>query len=552
MSDSGRTAGAAPPSTGDPGPPGGPPAGVPPSGSRAAALVAGGILVSRLLGLVRQRLFAHYLGVGDAADAFTAAFKLPNFLQNLFGEGVLSASFIPVYARLHQRGDDAARRELAGAVLALLLLLTALIVLLGVTFAPQLARVVGALGYTGAKFELTVRIVRILFPGAALLALSAWSLGVLNSHRRFFLSYASAALWNVAMIATLLGFGPRSSETELVVWLAWGSVAGSLLQFAAQLPLAWRLLGGLRVRWATRSEEVRTVLRNFGPVFLGRGVAQVSGFVDASIVSLLGTGPQAILGYAQALYLLPVSLFGMSVSAAELPELARLSTGGDEAGAALRQRLEDGLRRIAFFVVPSAVAFLAFGDLIAGVIYGFQSGKFGEAEARWVWGVLAGAAVGLVASTLGRLYSSAFYALGDTRTPFRYAALRVLVSMTLGASLALLGPKVLGVDARFGVAGITIASGIAGWLEFAMLRRSLSVRTGRIGVPTRLLALLWSGALLGAAAGWGARLLNRGLPPLLHAALVLGVFGMVYWVFTWRTGVSEAADLRRRIFRRAS
>lgn len=521
----------------------------PPSGGRAAALVAAGILLSRLLGLVRQRLFAHYLGVSDAADAFTAAFKVPNFLQNLFGEGVLSASFIPVYARLHERGDETARRELAGAVLALLLLVTSVLVLLGVLLAPPLARIVG-LGYAGEKYELTVRLVRILFPGAALLALSAWSLGVLNSHRRFFLSYASAALWNVAMIATLLGAGPRSREADLVVWLAWGSVAGSLLQFLAQLPAAARLLGGLRVRWASSSGDVRTVVRNFGSVFLGRGVAQVSAFIDASIVSLLGTGPQAILGYAQLLYTLPVSLFGMSVSAAELPELARLSSGSEEAGAALRQRLETGLRRIAFFVIPSAVAFLAFGDLIAGLIYGFGSGKFGESEARWVWGVLAGAAVGLVASTLGRLYASAFYALGDAKTPVRFAALRVVVSTLLGATLALAGPRVLGIEPRLGVAGITIASGVAGWLEYLLLRRTLAKRTGAVSAPVRFLALLWGGALLGAAVGWGARWLNAGAPPVIQTVLVLGLFGMVYWVFTWQAGVSEAADLRRRVFRR--
>lgn len=526
-----------------------PPAGpTRPAGGRAAALVAAGILLSRVLGLVRQRFFATYLGVSDAADAFTAAFRIPNFLQNLFGEGVLSASFIPVYARLHERGEDEARREVAGAVLALLLLLTSVVALLGVVFAPQLTNVV-AKGYTGEKYELTVRLVRVLFPGAALLVLSAWSLGVLNTHRRFFLAYASAALWNVAMIAVLVGFGPRSAPPELVVWLAWGSVAGSLLQFVAQLPSALRLLGSLRLQARTHRAEVRSVVRNFGPVFMGRGVAQISGLVDAFIASLLGAGALATLGYAQLLYMLPVSLFGMSVSAAELPEMSRLTGALDDARDALRERLRKGLARIAFFVVPTSVAFVTVGGEIAGLIY--RSGRFGEAEAQWVWGVLAGAAVGLVASTGARLLSSAFYALGDTGTPFRFALVRVALSTSLGATLALQGPELLGIDPRWSVAGITVASGTAGWVEYALLRRAVTRRVGIVTPGAARLVPLWGGAVLAALVAWGVRWLNAGAPALLRSAFVLAAFGLVYWVVTWRAGVPEAQDLRRAVFRRA-
>lgn len=519
-----------------------------PGGGRAAALVAAGILLSRVLGLVRQRFFATYLGVSDAADAFTAAFRIPNFLQNLFGEGVLSASFIPVYARLHERGEHEARREVAGAVLSLLIVVTAAIVLLGIVFAPQLTAVV-AKGYTGEKYELTVRLVRVLFPGAALFVLSAWSLGVLNTHRRFFLAYASAALWNVAMIATLVGFGPRSTLPDLVVWLAWGSVAGSLLQFGAQLPSALRLVGSLRWYSRTHRAEVRAVVRNFGPVFMGRGVAQISGLVDAFIASLLGAGALATLGYAQLLYMLPVSLFGMSVSAAELPEMSRLTGALDDARDALRERLQAGLQRIAYFVVPTSVAFVTIGDEIAGLVY--RSGRFGLAEAQWVWGVLAGAAVGLVASTGARLLASTFYALGDTGTPFRFAVARVSLSTSLGATLAFLGPGILGIDQRWSVAGITVASGLAGWVEYALLRRASARRIGAVGPGAARLLVLWGGAALAAAVAWGVRWLNADAPALLRSAFVLAAFGMVYWVFTWRAGVPEAQDLRRAVFRRA-
>jgi putative peptidoglycan lipid II flippase len=217
------------------------------SGGQAASLIGAGIGISRLLGLVRQRVFAFYLGTSDAADAFAAAFRIPNMLQNLLGEGVLSASLIPVYSGLNARGDEAGRREVASAVLALLSMGTAVIVLLGVLFAPQITSVI-TIGYSGDKLALTTQLVRVLFPGAGLLVLSAWCLGVLNAHQRFFLAYASAAFWNMAMIGTLLYFGPRAGQVELVGWLAWGSVAGCFLQLADQWPAVMSVLGGLRRR----------------------------------------------------------------------------------------------------------------------------------------------------------------------------------------------------------------------------------------------------------------------------------------------------------------
>ncbi len=519
------------------------------SGGQAATLVGAGIFVSRLLGLVRQRVFAFFLGTSDAADAFTAAFRIPNMLQNLLGEGVLSASMIPVYSGLKARGDEDGRREVATAILALLSLVVAVVVLLGVLFAEQITSVI-AIGYSGEKLALTTRLVRILFPGAGLLVLSAWCLGVLNAHGRFFLSYASAALWNVAMIATLLYFGGRTNQVELVGWLAWGSVAGCVLQLVAQWAVVMTVLGGFRRRWERHRTDVGTVVRNFVPVFFGRGVTQLSGFIDTMIASLpiLGTGAQVTLQYAQLLYGLPVSLFGMAVSAAELPAMSSFIGHEHEVAEALRARLADGLRRIAFFVVPSAVAFVTLGDQLAELVYG--GGKFGPEQVRWVWGVLAGAAVGLVATTLGRLYSSAFYALRDTRTPMRFALMRVTTSIALGATLAVFGPRLLGIDPKWGVAGITIAAGLAGWLEFALLRRALTQRLGRVDLPGRTRGVLWGAAALAAALSWGVRVANAGAPMLVRTGLVLGIYGMTYWLVTWKAGIPEAVALRDRVFRR--
>ena len=394
-----------------------------------AALVASGISLSRIAGLVRDRVFAHYFGDSDAADAFRAAFRIPNLLQNLFGEGALSASFIPVYASLlaHKAEDEA--EKVACAVFCLLALAMSCLVLIGILATPFLASII-APGFGGAKLQLTISLVRILFPGAGLLAISAWCLGVLNSHRRFFISYSAPVAWNVMMIISLVGFGGRLEQFSLTKVLAWGSVAGSALQLGVQLPQVLRLIHRFRVVIGLTTESVRAVVRNFGPMLISRGVVQISAYIDTVLASFLPTGALAALVYAQTLYTLPVSLFGMSVSAAELPALSSASGEAHEVSAYLRNRLNAALRWIAFFVVPSAMGFLALGDVIAGAVY--QTGRFGHRDSVYVWAILGGSAIGLLATTLGRLYASAYYALRDTRTPLRFAVLRVLLTAVLG------------------------------------------------------------------------------------------------------------------------
>ena len=510
--------------------------------------VAAGILLSRLAGLVRLQVFAHYFGLeSDAADAFNAAFRIPNFLQNLFGEGALSASFIPVYAALVARGERRDADRVAGAVGTLLALLVSVLVLAGVLATPVLIAAI-APGFTGDKRELTIQLVRILFPGAGLLVLSAWCLGVLNSHQRFLLSYAAPVLWNAVMIATLVLFGPSSSLPRLAVLLAWGSVVGSFVQFAVQVPVVVRVAPDLRFALDLASEQVRIVSRNFVPVFISRGVVQVSAYIDALLASLLPTGAVTGIANAQVLYTLPVSLFGMSVAAAELPTMsgeAGTDAGGQEM---LRRRLDAGLRRIAFFVVPSAMAFLALGDVLVAAL--LQTGRFRHEDALYVWGILAGSAVGLLASTLGRLYSSSYYALRDTRTPLRFAIVRVVLTTVLGYLFAIPLPRLLGVPQAWGAAGLTASAGIAGWVEMLLLRRTLNARIGTTGLPASYVAKLWIAAAAGAAVAWAVKLSIPPLPPIVAALLIVGPYSVVFIAMSLALGVEGTMSMIKRVLRR--
>jgi putative peptidoglycan lipid II flippase len=528
---------------------------------RAAALVASGILGSRVLGFVRQGVFSGYLGASPAADAYNAALRIPNILQNLFGEGVLSASFIPVYAGLLARGERETADRVAAAVGAVLATLMAALVAVGMLGTPLLVATVAA-GFEPATRELTVQLVRIVFPAIGLLVMGAWCLGILNSHRKFLLSYLAPVASNLVLIATLLFYGPRAGgDARLATILAWGAVAGSAAQLLVQLPTVLRVAPGLVGRGARPGDStvasvvrahVRTVGRNFAPVLVGRGVVQISGYVDNALASLVAQGAVTVFTNAQTLYQLPGSLFGMSIAAAELPAMAALHGADDDVTRLLRARLSAALRRVAFFVVPSAMAFLALGDVFAAAAFGY--GRFTPADVRWVWGTLAGSAVGLLASTMGRLYASTFYALKETRTPLRFAVLRVGLTLALGYVGARYAPRLLGVDPKWGTAGLTATSGVAGWVEFFLLRRALNARVGVTGIPARAMARLWGAAALAAAAGWSAKLAVGAVavrPPALALAAAVGVsYGAAYLAATAALGEGESAALVARLRRR--
>lgn len=538
----------------------------PPRRGGYALLVAAGIFLSRIAGLVRQGVLTYFLGTTGAMSAFTAAQRIPNFLQNLLGEGVLSASMIPVYSRLLAENDRKTASRVAGTIASVLALVVAVIVVAGVLFAPLLVDLL-APGFEGDVRALTIAIVRIIFPGIGLLVLSAWCLAVLNSHRMFFIPYVAPVLWSLATIAAVLIFARGASAERAAIVASWGLLAGCVLQLLVQIPFVRRAAPEIRLAFDTALAPVRQVFRNFGPVVLGRGVVQVSAFVDEIFASFLSEAAMGAVGLAYTVYLLPFSLFGMSVSAAELPQMSSVTGSAEEIHRKLRERLRAGLRQIEFFVVPSAIAFLAIGDVLVAALY--QRGRFSTQSTHYVWIILIGYALGLVAGTKARLYSSAFYALNDAKTPLRFAVVRVAATALLGWALAFplrpwlaalvertLGlPRMDDAPLAIGAAGLAAASGIVSWIEYGLLRRALQRRAGRVPPDAGFHARIWGSGLAAALAGLAvARMAIPSLAPALHpipaAVVAAGAFGLTYLALAMALGVEETRAITRRLRRR--
>ena len=505
----------------------------PPPLARDARAVAAGILLSRVAGLVREKAIAFHLGAGLGAEAFRAALRIPNLLQNLLGDGVLSAAFVPSYSRAVAEGRDEDAGRLAAAVASALLLVTGALVAIGVLLAEPLTRLLTPGFPVGsAKFDLTVTLVRILTPSLGFLVLSAWALGVLSAHRRFFRAYVAPVLWNGAIIVGVTVAALRgATEIELARAVGYGALFGAVLQFLVQLPAVIRLVRLRPGRWRDVI-DLPQVVRSAGAVVAGRGVVQLSAYLDLVLASLLAAGAVAAIGYAQVLYLLPVSLFGMSVAAASLPGLSTSSR--TDRGPAAAQ-LADASRRVALFVVPTTVVYLALGDQVVAALY--RGGAFGAAETRQVAAVLAAYSLGLIATTQSRVLQSALYSIDEARVPARVASVRVAVGTLVGVAAMLVldawrmdafGPVRIGDTGlatpalraseesllRLGGAGLALGASVGAWLEYVLLRRAVRAR-GLLVTD----AAAWRRLGLAALAIVPGSLIGRGLASRLTATV---------------------------------
>ena len=550
-----------------------------------ARYAAAGMLLSKVSGLVRERILGNLFGVSAYADVWRLALRAPNNLQNLLGEQTLSAAFIPIYARLLEEGKEREAGRFAGAILGLLLATVCALVLIFVALAPWVVAILTpgllkdaeevAAGLRQVdRYPLVVQAVRITFPMAGILVFSAWALAVLNGHRRFFLSYLSPIFWNGAIVSALLVaawrgghlWSPDAAGTDIVE--SWvfvgliGALVGGLLQFIVQMPLVLRLCPQLRPSFDVKAPGVGKALKAVVPAIAGRGVVQLGFYIDMFLSSFLRAGAPGALGYCAALLNLVLGVFGMSVAAAELPEMSREDVEADPEAAHTRiaERLERAIGQSLFIVMPAVLGYLAFGFLVCALL--FRGGRFGVAENWLIYLLLTTYTLGLPASAVSRITQNAYFALRDTKTPAYIATARLVLGSSTAAMLMLwldqygVGtvvdlPDRANKNLYLGALGLGLGASLGAWFEFVLLTRGLRQRIPTFQLPWRRAGGHLVRALLTALPPLGLWYWLDGQPGLgqsvfVQALLVLPAYVVAYLGIAW---LRRAPELRQWIGR---
>jgi putative peptidoglycan lipid II flippase len=517
--------------------------------ARSAGIVSAAVMVSRVLGLVREMVFAYFFGASKsfANDAYVIAFRIPNMLRDLFAEGALSSAFVPVFSDyLVTKGEKEAFR-LSNLTATALVLILGILVALGIIFAPEFVSVIAA-GYRDnpEKFALTVKLTRIMMPFILLVALAAKAMGILNSRDRFGIPALSSSFFNIGSIIGGIIFAcfladPTFSHpfravvenpTVGIVGMAYGVLIGGFLQFAVQWPSLRK--AGFRYRPALSFTDpgVRRVLRLMGPATIGAAAVQINVLVNSNFASTIpGDGPVSWLGYAFRLMQFPIGVFGVAIATATLPSISR--SAALEESAEFRRTLAGSLRLAFLLTMPSAVGLAVLARPIVALIY--QRGDFGAYDTDHTAAVLAFYAIGLAGYAAIRILAPAFYALDDSRTPMMISLLSILVNFVMNwALIGILKER-----------GLALSTSVVALMNFALLYlimrrriggidgRRTAATVGKIALASAVMGLLcwlvshWLAAALGvwpapgfAALGFAARL-----------AIVLGSVGAGAAVF---------------------
>jgi putative peptidoglycan lipid II flippase len=416
--------------------------------ARAAGLVSGLTLVSRLLGLVREVVFAALIGAGNHSDAFRIGFRIPNLLRDLFAEGALSAAFVPTYARLQkERGNDAAF-ALANRVLTVLAVVLGGLVLAAVVFAwPLVSALAPGFGDQPGKDVLTVLLTRIMMPFLVLVSFAAVAMGMLNAEERFGIPALSPALFNVvAIVWAGVLWALRLPLQQVVIGWAIGALLGGLAQFLVQVPSLRRLGWRPRPQWAPRDPGLLQVARLMAPATVGLGAVQVNIFVNSNFASH-EPGAVSWLDYAFRLLYLPIGLFGVALGTIATAGLARRAAEGDMDG--LRDTLRQSLSMLAYLTVPATVGLMVLGVPVVRLIY--EHGRFTAADTRATAAALLLYSFGLVGYTGVKVLAPAFYALGRPRVPLLASVSAVATNLlVIGSFYSRLGFRAIAIGTALG------------------------------------------------------------------------------------------------------
>jgi len=432
-------------------------------------------MLSRILGYFRDNLQATILGAANVSDAFIIAFRIPNLLRRLVGEGALTSAFVPTFSRYLKQGDQEKLWRFANRMFFTLLLILIFITSLGIIFSPQLVKVL-AYGFRVApdKWNLTIQLNRLMFPYIFFISLAALASGILNSLDSFALPAFTPVLLNLAIIAAALLFSQYFSSPAFA--FAWGVLVGGLLQFAVQVPSLIRRGMTFRPEVSFTDPGIRQVGRLMLPRIFGAGITQINLIVDSQFASSLAAGSVSHLYYAGRVTELTLGIFAISLSTVVLPTLSRLVAEGK--GEEVRQTLRTALQLIFFICVPAAVGLIVLRVPIVSIL--FERGKFDAEATRFTASVLGYYSLGLLPFAGVNILAAAFYAHQDTRTPVKVGAFTFFIHLALNFWLR--GPLLAG--------GIALSTSISAILDMALLFYLFSRRRGSLW-DTHLARSLW-------------------------------------------------------------
>ena len=448
--------------------------------ARATGIVGIAILSSRVLGLVREVLFAALFGAGKNLDAFLMAFRVPNMLRDLFAEGALSTAFITTFSKkIATEGDESAWR-LANKVATLTIVFMSAITLLGILFAPQLIDVMTWWSWSPEKTALTVLLTRIMWPFILLVSLAALAMGLLNAKNVFGLPALASSFFNLGSIigGVALGwwFDPHFGARSLI-GLSIGTLIGGLWQLTAQFPSLRRAGYGFKADFAWRDAGVRTVLTLMGPAVIAASAVQVNVLINSGFAARLGDGPVSWLNIAFRLMQLPLGIFGVAVATVALPLISRSAALGNTTE--FRGALAHAMRLVMLLTIPSAIGLIILAEPIIGLIY--QHGRFTSAATLQTAGALRFYAIGLVGYSAVKVLAPAFYALDKRNLP-------MLVSLfSIGLNVALNWFFTFRLE--LGHRGLALSTSVVALTNFMILYAMMRHYVGRLETRIMLLTL---------------------------------------------------------------
>jgi putative peptidoglycan lipid II flippase len=478
---------------------------------RSAGVVSAAVFLSRITGLVREIAMARLFGAGQVYDAFLLGFRIPNLTRDLFAEGALSSAFVPIFTKyLSTKGKQEAG-ELSNLVATSLLVVVGLLCVLGMIFSPLLVHLL-APGYADVpgKFELAVKLTRIMFPFLLLVALAAQAMGVLNACNQFGVPATSSTFFNIGSLGfgLMLGFlvGPRMGISA-IEGMAYGVVFGGAWQLFWQVPSLVRAGFAFRPRINFAHPGLHNILQLMGPAIVGNASVQVNVMVNTNFASSITdaaghviNGPVSWLGYAFRFMQLPLGLFGVAIASATLPSVSRSAAIGNMEE--FRETLTRSLGMIFLLTIPSSVGLAVLGDTMIAAVY--QGGKFRSYDTHQTALALSCYAIGLTGYAAIKVLAPAFYALNDARTPMLVSLASILVNILVASTMVKL--------AGLGHAGLALSTSMVALFGSIVLFDLIRRRIGRLGgrrLSGAFVKILACSALMGAACALSSRLIQH-------------------------------------------